>query len=140
MNVTASYNANESALQLACTYCDEERVQHLLAARGWLTSNGFKCLLGASTRNDNAEVLQLLLKVATATTATDTTASDSGSSESSVHRCCIQATTATGGLTLLHAAAAVRSLSCAELLVRYGVDATAVSKATLGEREVDCHL
>jgi hypothetical protein len=72
---------NELVLQLACTYCDGETVQHLLAARGWLTSNGFKCLLGA-TRADNAEVLQLLLSAATATTATAIAASDSGSSGS----------------------------------------------------------
>jgi hypothetical protein len=48
--------------------------------------------------------------------------------------CCIQTTTATSGLNLLHVAAVVRSFSCAELLVRHGVDATAVSKATSEER------
>jgi hypothetical protein len=98
-----------------------------------LTSNGFKCLLGA-TRAGNAEVLELLLTAAAATAA-GSTVSDSGSSDSSSWQmCCIQATTATSGLNLLHVAAAVRSLSCAELLVRHGVDATAVSKATSDER------
>jgi hypothetical protein len=131
--VPAINAANESALQLACTYCDLEKVQLLLHAGGWLTSNGFKCQAGA-TRAGNAEVLELLLCAATATAAA-TTASDSGSSgSSSGHMCCIQATTATSDLNLLHVAAAVRSLSCAELLVRHGVDATAVSKATSAEQ------
>jgi hypothetical protein len=48
--------------------------------------------------------------------------------------CCIQATTATSDLFWLHVAAAVRSLSCAELLVRHAVGPTAVSKATLGKQ------
>jgi hypothetical protein len=93
-----------------------------------------KCLLGA-TRAGNAEVLELLLSAATTTTTAAAAATaDSGSSDSSVQMCCIQATTAISGLNLLHVAAAVRSLSCAELLVRHGVDATAVSKATSDEQ------
>eukprot|EP00953_Heterococcus_sp_UTEX-ZZ885_P010503 6139-Heterococcus_DN1.PRE.1 len=125
--------ANKSALQLICNNCDVQSVQLLLDAGGWLTCNSFKCPLGA-TRAGNAEVLELLLSAATATAAA-TTASDSGSSDSSSgHMCCIQATTATSDLNLLHVAAAVRSLSCAELLVRHGVDATAVSKATSDEQ------
>eukprot|EP00953_Heterococcus_sp_UTEX-ZZ885_P005783 3582-Heterococcus_DN1.PRE.2 len=119
--------ANESPLQLICNNCDVQSVQLLLDAGGWLTCNGFKCPLGA-TRAGNAEVLELLLSAATATAAT--TASNSGSSgssdSSSVQMCCIQATTATSGLTLLHVAAAVRSLSCAKLPVRHGVHATAL--------------
>eukprot|EP00953_Heterococcus_sp_UTEX-ZZ885_P018630 10406-Heterococcus_DN1.PRE.1 len=94
-------------------------------------------LLGA-TRAGSAEVLELVLSAATATAAT--TASNSGSSgssdSSSVQMCCIQASAAINDLNLLHMAAAVRSLSCAELLVRHGVDATAVSKATLGEQRI----
>jgi hypothetical protein len=93
-------------------------------------------LLGA-TRAGSAEVLELVLSAATATAAA--TASNSGSSDSSdsssVQMCCIQATTATSGLNLLHVAAVVRSLSCAELLVRHGVHATAVSNATSGEQK-----
>jgi hypothetical protein len=70
----------------------------LLGAGGWLTSNGFKCLLGA-TRAGNAEVLEMLLPAATAIAAA-IAASDSGSSDSnSVQMCCIQATTATSGLS-----------------------------------------
>jgi ankyrin repeat protein len=111
VDVTALNAANEPALQLTCTYCDVETVQLLLDAGGWLTSNGFKGPL-AATRAGNAEVLELLLSATTA-------ASDSGSSDSSDsscgQMCCMQATTATSGLKLLHIAAAVRSLSCAKL-------------------------
>jgi hypothetical protein len=79
-------------------------------------------------------VLEILLPAAT-TIAAATAASDSGSSDSSsVQMCCIQAASATSGLNLLHMAAAVRSLSCAELLVLHGVGAAAVSNATSDER------
>jgi hypothetical protein len=61
----------------------------MLDAGGWLTSNGFKCLLG-TTRAGNAEVLEILLSAATtattaafATTAAIATAV-SGSSGSSI--------------------------------------------------------
>eukprot|EP00953_Heterococcus_sp_UTEX-ZZ885_P013018 7441-Heterococcus_DN1.PRE.2 len=51
--------------------------------------------------------------------------SSSSSSSNSAAVLCVQATTDVGGFTLMHAAAAARSLSCAEVLLRHGVDAAA---------------
>jgi hypothetical protein len=41
---------------------------------------------------------------------------------------CVQRATVPGGFTLMHAAAAARSLSCAELLLRHGVNAAAAGQ------------
>jgi hypothetical protein len=57
-----------------------------------------------------------------------TTAGSSGSNSSSIHTSCVQRATVPGGFTLMHAAAAARSLSCAELLLRHGVNAAAAGQ------------
>jgi Ankyrin repeats (many copies) len=146
---TALNSAGQSALQLACVHCDVMTVQLLIEAGGWVSECSFDCLSNA-VRAGSSEVLQLLISAAGAATATadtidadaataggsnssssNSTSSSSNSSSSSSSSSisaalsCVQATTNVGGFTLMHAAAAARSLSCAEVLLRHGVDAAA---------------
>jgi hypothetical protein len=104
-------------------------VQLLLNAGAWLPTKRFDCLLMA-TRAGSSEVVEALCTAAataaaatTAATAVDVTDSVAGG-------------TVKGGCTLMHAAAAARSLRCAEVLLRHGVDAAAVTDNVPGKEHV----
>jgi hypothetical protein len=130
IEVTALGSDGSTALQQACVRCEEHTVGLLLRRGGWVRECGFACLLNAirSGSSERLEVLQLLLAAAaTAAGAAVTTAASAAGSSASGDTYCVRGT-ANGGYTLMHAAAAARSLSCAQLLLRHGADA-AVSDA-----------
>jgi Ankyrin repeats (3 copies) len=123
VDATSVSAEHTTALSQACFRCDVATVKLLLEAGGWARECGFSCLCNA-VRAGSSEVLELLFAAAAAAAA----AAGSSSADSTIAAdpYCVQGTVGRG-YTLMHAAAAVHSLSCAEVLLRHGADATAVS-------------
>jgi ankyrin repeat protein len=125
VDVTALNGTRCTALELACEQRDVLTVQLLLDAGGWLPEHGFNCLFSAA-RTGSSDVLELLIAAAA---STDATAAGTAAADSSAVAHYMRCTTSRSDYTLMHAAAAARSLNCAELLLRHGVDAAAMSTA-----------
>jgi trimeric autotransporter adhesin len=119
-----SSDAQRTALLQACVKCDLLTVQLLLQAKAWLPQFGTDCVATAVAQG-SADVTEELY---TATTAAATTAAAAAAAVAAVNSgpvcSCLPA-----GFTLMHVAAAARSLRCAEVLLRHGLDATAVTQA-----------
>jgi ankyrin repeat protein len=131
-DVTAVTTAGCSVLQLACVKCDMPTVQLVLDAGGWLPAKRFDCLLMATRAGSSEAVEALCTATATGTAAGSGSAVNSSSSSDT----CYARGTVKGGCTLMHAAAAARSLRCAEVLLRHGVDAAAVSDTVPGKDHI----
>jgi Ankyrin repeats (many copies) len=106
---TAVSNNGCTALRLACNDCDLNTVQLIVQAGGWHAQFAAECLARAIVKH-KPEVLELLYEAEAAVIG-----------DASTHDYCLPK-----GLSLMHVAAAARSLSCAEALVRHGAAADAV--------------
>jgi Ankyrin repeats (many copies) len=119
-----STDSLQTALLQACAKCDLLTVQLLLQARAWLPQYGTECVATA-VAHGSAEIAEELYAAAAASATSATAAAAAVAAVNSGPVCdCLPE-----GFTLMHVAAAARSLSCAEMLLRHSVSTATVTQA-----------
>jgi trimeric autotransporter adhesin len=121
-----STDSLQTALLQACAKRDLLTVQLLLQASAWLPQYSTECIATA-VAHGSTEIAEELYTAAAASAAATSAAAAAAAvaavNSSPICDCLPE------GFTLMHVAAAARSLSCAEVLLRHGVNAAVVTQA-----------